>query len=109
MATSDAPTAADVARIVAASVRDRLPLGWKATETLEPERGALRPDRTINLEAPDGRTVRLRIEIKQVLERRDIGRIHHIEIHQLQPPHSDRRQLHGDLPADGPDANHGGG
>jgi hypothetical protein len=75
MATSDAPTAAEVARIVAASVRDRLPLGWTATETLEPERGSLRPDLEINLEAPDGRTARLVIEIKQVLERRDIGRI----------------------------------
>ncbi len=75
MATSDAPTAAEVARIVAASVRERLPLGWKATETLEPERGSLRPDLEINLDAPDGRTARLVIEIKQVLERRDIGRI----------------------------------
>lgn len=75
MATSDAPTAAEVARIVAASVRDRLPLGWKATETLEPERGSMRLDLEINLKAPDGRTARLVIEIKQVLERRDIGRI----------------------------------
>jgi hypothetical protein len=75
MATSDAPTAAEVARIVAASVRDRVPLGWKATETLEPERGSLRPDLEINLEAPDGRAARLVIEIKQVVERRDIGRI----------------------------------
>lgn len=75
MATSDAPTAVEVARIVAASVRERLPLGWRATETLEPERGSLRPDLEINLEAPDGRTARLVIEIKQVLERRDIGRI----------------------------------
>jgi hypothetical protein len=75
MATSDAPTAAEVARIVAASVRDRLPLGWKATETLEPERGSRRPDLEINLKAPDGRTARLVIKIKQVMERRDIGRI----------------------------------
>lgn len=75
VATSDAPTAAEVARIVAASVRDRLPLGWTATEMFEPERGSLRPDLEINLKAPDGRTARLVIEIKQVLERRDIGRI----------------------------------
>jgi hypothetical protein len=75
VATSDAPTAAEVARIVAASVRDRLPLGWKATERLEPERGSMRPDLEITLKAPDGRTARLVIEIKQVLERRDIGRI----------------------------------
>lgn len=75
MATSDAPTAVEVARIVAASVRERLPLGWRATETLEPERGSLRPYLEINLEAPDGRTARLVIEIKQVLERRDIRRI----------------------------------
>jgi hypothetical protein len=75
MVTSDAPTVAEVARIVTASVPERLPLGWKATETLEPDRGSLRPDLEINLEAPDGRTARLVIEIKQVLERRDIGRI----------------------------------
>ena len=75
MATSDAPSAAEVVRIVAASVRDRLPLGWKATEAFEPARGSRRPDLAINLEAPDGRTARLVIEIKQVLDRRDIGRI----------------------------------
>ena len=75
MATSDAPTAAEVARIVAASVRDRLPPGWQATEALEPARGSRRPDLEINLEAPDGRTARLVIEIRQLLERRDIGRI----------------------------------
>lgn len=73
MATSDAPTAAEEARIVAASVRDRVPLGWKATEMLEPERGSLRPDLEINLEAPDGRAARLVIEIKQVLERGFLG------------------------------------
>ncbi|MBA3781420.1 MAG: hypothetical protein H0X12_06130, partial [Nocardioides sp.] len=67
MATNDAPTGAEVARIVAASVRERLPLSWKATEALPPERGSLRPDLEINLEAPDGRSARLVIEIKQVL------------------------------------------
>lgn len=75
MATSDAPTAAEVERIVAASVRDRLPLSWKVAETREPRGGSQRPDLVINLEAPDGRAARLVIEIKQVLERRDVGRI----------------------------------
>ena len=75
MATSDAPTAAEVARIVAASVRERLPLNWKTVEALEPDRGSVRPDLEINVEAPDGRTARLVVEIKQVLERRDVGRV----------------------------------
>ncbi|NHU84459.1 hypothetical protein GWK18_02395 [Kocuria sp. JC486] len=75
MATSDAPTAAEAARIVAASVRERLPRNWKTVEALEPDRGTARPDLEITVEAPDGRTARLVVEIKQVLERRDVGRV----------------------------------
>lgn len=77
MATSDAPTAAEAARIVAASVRERLPRNWKTVEALEPDRGTARPDLEITVEAPDGRTARLVVEIKQVLERRDVGRSGH--------------------------------
>lgn len=75
MATKDAPTTAEVGRIVAASVRERLPSDWKTTETLEPKRGSLRPDLEIEVKAPDGRNARLAVEIKRVLERRDVGRI----------------------------------
>lgn len=75
MASSDAPTVAEVARIVATSVRERLPPTWQTTETLESEQGSLGPDVEITLEAPDGRVARLVIEIKQGVERRDVGRI----------------------------------
>lgn len=75
MLTSDAPTDAELSRIVAATVRDRLPLNWKAAENREPKEGSRRHDLVINLEAPDGRAARLVLKIKQVLERRDVGRI----------------------------------
>ncbi len=42
MATSDAPTNDEVARLLVAAVRERLPGNWKVSERLEPQRGALR-------------------------------------------------------------------
>lgn len=75
MTTGDAPTTAAIARIVAASVRERLPDSWKAVETFEPGRDAVHHDLEISLEAPDGRAARLVVEIKQVMERRDVGLI----------------------------------
>jgi hypothetical protein len=75
MATSDAPTNDEVARLLVASVRERLPESWKVSERLEPRRGALRPDLEIDIDAPDGATARLIVELKQVLERRDVPRI----------------------------------
>lgn len=75
MATIDAPTPAELARIVAASVRERLPRNWTAVETRLPDRGSAHPDLEISVEAPDGRTARLMVETKQVLERRDVARV----------------------------------
>lgn len=75
MSTSDAPTRAEVARLVVASVRERLPQGWKVAETFESQRGRLRPDVEVTVDAPDGDSARLVVHLKQVLERRDVSRI----------------------------------
>jgi len=75
MATSDAPTNDEVARLLVAAVRERLPGSWKVSERLEPQRGALRPDLEIDIDAPDGGAARLIVELKQVLERRDVSRV----------------------------------
>ena len=74
MATKDAPTSDQVARLVVASVRARLPQEWTVAETFEPRRGPLRPDVVIDIDAPDGGSARLVVELKQVLERRDVSR-----------------------------------
>lgn len=75
MATSDAPTSDDVARFVVASLRERLPQGWKVASTYESQRGPLRPDVEVTVDAPDGGSARLVVELKQVLERRDVSRV----------------------------------
>jgi len=75
MATSDAPTSDEIARLVVASVRERLPQNWKVSETFEPQRGARRPDVEVDIDAPDGGFARLVVELKQVLERRDVSRV----------------------------------
>jgi hypothetical protein len=75
MATNDAPSGDEVARLVVASVRAALPQEWKVAETFEPRRGRLRPDMEIGIDAPDGGSARLVVELKQVLERRDVPRV----------------------------------
>ena len=75
MATDEAPTAAEVERRVATLLRERLPTSWQVAETVPPAAASLRPDLVIRIEAPDGRPVRLVIEIKQVVERRDVARL----------------------------------
>jgi hypothetical protein len=75
MATDDALTAAEVERRIVKLVRDRLPDTWKVTDAVEPQQGSLRPDLMIHLEAPDGRAASLLLEVKQVVERRDVARI----------------------------------
>jgi hypothetical protein len=75
MVTSDAPTSDEVARFVVASVRERLPQEWRVAESFESRQGSLRPDVEIVIDAPDGRSARLVVEVKQVLERRDVGRV----------------------------------
>lgn len=75
MATSDTPTNDDVARIVVASVLERLPKDWKGVEPVEPGRGSRRPDAAIAIDAPDGSSARLVIEVAQVVERRDVSRM----------------------------------
>ena len=74
MATNDAPTSKEVARLVVASVRARLPKEWTVAETIEPRRGPLRPDVGVEIDVPDGGSARLVVEVKQVLERRDVSR-----------------------------------
>lgn len=75
MAVDDTLTGAEVERRVAARVRESLPRNWQISETFQPTRGAKRPDLEIEIEAPDGRRTRLVIEVKQVLERRDVTRL----------------------------------
>lgn len=75
MATTDAPTNDEVARLIVASIRERLPESWTVSGALEPRRGALRPDVEIDIDAPDGVAARLVVELKQVLERRDVSRV----------------------------------
>lgn len=75
MATSDAPTSDEVARFVVSSLRERSPQEWKVVESFESGKGSLRPDVEIAIAAPDGRSARLVVEVKQVLERRDVGRV----------------------------------
>lgn len=75
MASDDALTAAEVERRVATLVRERLPVSWKVTERFQPLKSSLLPDLEIEIEAPDGRLARLVIEVKQVVERRDVSRL----------------------------------
>ncbi len=75
MATSDAPTSDEIARFVVTSVRERLPQEWTVAESFESGKGPLRPDVEIAIDAPDERSARLIVGVKQVLERRDVGRV----------------------------------
>lgn len=71
---SDAPTSDEVARLVVSSVSERLPQEWKVVESAVSDRGARRPDVAVALDAPDGRSARLIIDVRQMLERRAVGR-----------------------------------
>ncbi|MDC5696150.1 hypothetical protein OO014_02700 [Intrasporangium calvum] len=75
MATNEVLTISEVERRIVKLVRDRLPETWKVTHAVEPQQGSLRPDLWIQLEAPDGRAARLLLEVRQVVERRDVARI----------------------------------
>jgi hypothetical protein len=75
MAVNDTLTGAEVERRVATTVRQSLPASWQVTETFEPKGGSQRPDLEIEIEAPDGRRTRLVVEVKQVVDRRDVARI----------------------------------
>lgn len=75
MATDEVLTAAEVERRVVNLLRERLPETWKVTDAVEQRQGSLRPDLAIQLESPDGAAVRLLVEIKQVVERRDVARL----------------------------------
>lgn len=75
MASNEAPTTADVGRIVAGLVRARLPESWRVAEAFEPSEGPLWPDLEIEIQAPDGRLARLVVEVKGVVERRDVAHI----------------------------------
>lgn len=75
MATTEAPTSNEIARLVVEALRDRVPQQWTLAETFEPHRGSLRPDVEVDIGAPDGRSARLVIEIQQVLDRRDVSRV----------------------------------
>jgi hypothetical protein len=75
MTTDEVLTAAEVGRRIVNLVRARLPETWKVASAVEPRQGSDRPDLTIQLETPDGRAARLILEVKQVVERRDVASI----------------------------------
>ena len=71
----DILTGAEVARRIAALVRESLPPTWKVIESTKSRSGARRPDMQMRVVAPDGRRTRLVLEVKQVVERRDVAGI----------------------------------
>lgn len=73
MAVDDTPTGVDVERSLATTLRESLPARWQVTEAFEPNGRPRRPD--LEIEAPDGRRTRLVVEVKQVVDRRDVARI----------------------------------
>jgi len=75
MATDEVLTVAEVERRIVKLVRERLPETWKVTDAEEPQQGSLRPDLSIQIEAPDGSAARLLFEVKQFIERRDVARL----------------------------------
>lgn len=75
MPAASAPTAGELARRIAELVRDRVPATWKVKESSEGVRDKGRPDLEISIQAPDGQRIRLLVEIKRTVERRDIGAI----------------------------------
>lgn len=75
MASSEAPTIAEVERLVAGLVRARLPQSWKVTETFEPSEDPRRPDVEIDIQAPDGRLARLAVDVRGAVERRDVAHV----------------------------------
>ena len=75
MANGEPPTGDEVLRFVVASVRERLPLNWGVAEALKPRGGVLRADVEVDIEAPDGGFARLIVELKSVLQRRDVSRV----------------------------------
>lgn len=74
MAT-DAPTNDEVARMAIAAVAERLPNDWTVAEAVMSGQESRSPEATILINAPDGSTVRLAVEVKQTVERRDVTRI----------------------------------
>lgn len=72
MAVDDTLTRAEVERRVANRLRESLPTTWQVSES---KRAAGRPDMVVEIKAPDGRRTQLVIEVKQVVERRDVARI----------------------------------
>ncbi len=68
------PNERQLTRVLVDAIRERLPRDWEVRETvLDPKMGQARPDLAIDLKAPDGRATTLVIEVKQVLEGRDVG------------------------------------
>jgi hypothetical protein len=72
MATDGPPTTAEVERRVVALVRERLPKTWRVGEASQSQG---RFDLGLEIEGPDKQAAQLVIEVKQVIERRDVARI----------------------------------
>ena len=75
MPVESAPTEGELARRVAVMVRDRLPATWKIRESFNGFRDKRRPDLEIEIQVPDGQRIRLVVEVKRTVERRDVGAV----------------------------------
>lgn len=75
MAVDDTLTSAELRHLVIRNIRSNLPPAWRVTEELEGFDKSSGRDVELGVAAPDGRRVRLVIEIKHVIERRDVARL----------------------------------
>lgn len=77
MPTATAPlTERQLAGVLVETLRERLPTHWELRETpVESRLGKARPELMMDLLAPDGRRATLLIELKQVVEGRDVARL----------------------------------
>src|SRR5690606_877329 len=75
VAVDDTLTSAELRHLVIRNIRSNLPPAWRVTEELEGFDKSSGRDVELGVAAPDGRRVRLVIEIKHVIERRDVARL----------------------------------
>lgn len=72
----EAPTTADLRRQIVTLVRDRVPPSWDLVECdSAPASGRSGADLVLQLQAPGAQVANLRVEVKQMLARRDVARL----------------------------------
>ena len=75
MVTENTPSVREIVHQLAAMVRDRMPSGWEVTEILEPGNKVRGFDALILVTTPGDQLIRLLLEVKNVIERRDVPRV----------------------------------